>query len=187
MVRLPRCDPLPDARVRDAFTAIERGECCHDARDLAFVSVEVRGDRLGREERAGASRGARHFSRRFLSAFRTRMVMVAVREVSIMYTLYRLGCRWRALGMGLGKGAHGNRKMWGKRSGLSLFVLCLVDRLAVGSRNDDPQAFLAKALCQLQSLASCSRFLRERSRYSVHVDGTDNVHHCDIPSLPIGI
>jgi len=42
--------------------------------------------------------------------------------------------------------AYGNRKMWGKRSGLPLFVLCLVDRLAIGSRDDDPQTLLAKAL-----------------------------------------
>jgi hypothetical protein len=60
MARLPRCGPLPDALVRDALAAIERGERCRDPRDLPLVVVEIRRDRFGREERAGASRGARH-------------------------------------------------------------------------------------------------------------------------------
>jgi hypothetical protein len=61
MARLPRCDPLLDALVRDAFASIERGERCRDPRDLRFVVVEIRRDRFGREERARASRGACHF------------------------------------------------------------------------------------------------------------------------------
>ena len=66
MAHLPRCDPLLDARVRDAFAAIEGGERRHDARDLPFVAVQVRGDRFGREERTGAPRGSRHFFEAFL-------------------------------------------------------------------------------------------------------------------------
>jgi hypothetical protein len=61
MPRLPRCDPFPDAVVRDALAAIERGERRRDSRDLPLVVVEIRGDCFSREERTRASRGARHF------------------------------------------------------------------------------------------------------------------------------
>jgi hypothetical protein len=61
MARLPRCGPLPDALVRDAFAAVKRGDGAENAGDLPLVDVEIFLDGFGREERAGASRGARHF------------------------------------------------------------------------------------------------------------------------------
>jgi hypothetical protein len=62
----PTKRPIPDALVRDALAAIERGERRHDSRGLPLVVVEIRRDRFGREERAGASRGARHFFKALL-------------------------------------------------------------------------------------------------------------------------
>jgi hypothetical protein len=53
----------------------------HDARVRAEIASAARNERERPVERA-------MLSRRFLSAFRTRMVMVAVRGVSIMCTLY---------------------------------------------------------------------------------------------------
>jgi toxin ParE1/3/4 len=40
MARLPRCEPLLDALVRNSFASIERGERSHDSRDLPFVVAE---------------------------------------------------------------------------------------------------------------------------------------------------
>jgi hypothetical protein len=61
------------------------------------------------------------------------------------------------------------------------FVLGLIDRLTVRSRDDDPKAFLPKRLGQPQSLASRILFRPERSCYTIHVDSADNVPHLSIP------
>ena len=52
---LPGSNPIADARVRDAFAAVERGERFGDAGDLPLIGVEVGGNRLGREERSAAA------------------------------------------------------------------------------------------------------------------------------------
>ncbi len=119
MARFPRCDPLPDAVVRDAFAAIEGGECCHDARNLPFVSVEIRGDSLGREERAGASRGARHFFEAFLERVsNAHGDGCGTRGIHNVYIVSRvpqgaMKPRVQAAGVGHGtwRGVHENRKI----------------------------------------------------------------------------
>ena len=55
LARLPGSDPFADARVRDAFAAIERCERFVYAGDLPLVGVEIGNYRFGREERAGAA------------------------------------------------------------------------------------------------------------------------------------
>jgi hypothetical protein len=52
---LPGSNPLADARVRDAFASVKRGESARDAGDLPLIGVEVGGNRLGREERPAAT------------------------------------------------------------------------------------------------------------------------------------
>jgi hypothetical protein len=82
MARLPRCNPfldggMPSPRSREeSATAIP--EICRSLSSrYAEIASVARNERERLVERA-------IFSRRFFSAFRTRMVMVAVRGVSIM-------------------------------------------------------------------------------------------------------
>src|ERR1700686_4178480 len=50
----------------DALAAVERGERDLDTGDLPLVCIEVYGERFGREERAGASGGARQIFKALL-------------------------------------------------------------------------------------------------------------------------
>src|ERR1035437_232821 len=52
---LPGRDPFADARVRNAFASVKRGERPRDAGDLPLGGVEVGGNRFGGEERSAAT------------------------------------------------------------------------------------------------------------------------------------
>ena len=53
--RFPGSNPFADARVRNAFASVKRGERFGDPGNLPLVGIEVGGDRLGREERSAAT------------------------------------------------------------------------------------------------------------------------------------
>jgi hypothetical protein len=81
----PRRDPLFDLVVGDRFAAIERRDRSFDAGNLPLVDVEIRVDRLGREQRTAAAGARGQRSRRFLATALTRTVKVVERMTSILY------------------------------------------------------------------------------------------------------